>query len=103
MAVTLGDLKGYINSPTADDVFLQSCLDQAEELVTGYVGATPSVPNLILDRATLEVAAEMYHRKNMVSGSSQFTSFDGGPTPVRGPRDPLTMVYPMLNRWMVPF
>lgn len=102
MAATLADLKAYVGASDTDDAFLQQCLDQADALIAAYLGATV-VPVVIRDRCHLEVGAEMFNRRNSPSGSSQFVAFEGGTSPVRGPRDPMTMVYAMLGRWKVPF
>lgn len=97
------DLKAYVGADgTGDDAYLQDCWNQATELVTRYVG-TSVVPVPIIDRAVLEVGHELFNRRNAPSGSSQFAVFDGGTQPVRGPRDPMAMVYPMLGRWVVGF
>ncbi|HEX6985194.1 MAG TPA: hypothetical protein VF170_07440 [Planctomycetaceae bacterium] len=59
-----------------------------------------------LDRATLEVASDLFTRRNAPGGiiNTQFAGPDGaGSQPARLHRDPLTPAYPLLGRWAVPF
>jgi len=53
-----------------------------------------------LDNAYLQVGSELFHRRNAPSGIAQFSSLDGT-SPVRVAKDPMTSVYPLLNRWVV--
>lgn len=92
-------LRAYVNSTQPDDEeFLQSCWDQATALVDGYVGENV-VPSVALDRATLEVAAELFHRKSAPGGITQFATMDG-PSPIRMARDPMVGAYPILDRFL---
>ncbi|WP_311210904.1 MULTISPECIES: hypothetical protein [unclassified Aeromicrobium] len=54
----------------------------------------------VLDSLRLEVAAEEFARLDRPSSGSQYVDMDGG-QPVRGPRDPLNRVYPILDRYRV--
>lgn len=98
MAVTVEALRGYVGASVSDDSFLETCLDQAVELVDTYVGTT-EVPQVILDNAYTQVGSELYHRRSAPSGITQFASFDG--SAIRVARDPLTSVYAVLNRYVV--
>jgi len=92
------DLLTYVGGNAADLNFIETCLDQAIELVDAYV-ATTDVPESIMDNAYIQVGSELYNRRNAPSGIAQFSSFDG--SPVRVARDPLTSVYSILNRYVV--
>lgn len=79
------------------DTALQPVLDEAEALVLGWLGtATDKVPGPLLVRAVIEVASELYHRRNAPGGVlGQFA--DLGAAPVRMARDPMLGAYPLLQ------
>lgn len=89
-------LSTYVGLPIAstDDAFVQSCYNEAEILVTKYVG-TLTVPAAILARAKLECGSELYHRRNAPNGISQFAGFDGAP--MRVARDPMVSARPLID------
>ena len=119
MAVTYLDLKSFINEKGVDnDNLIQSCFEEAVVLVTKYVGtvlvtvgsttvaAPRPVPTEILDRAYLEVGADLWNRRKAPNGivNQQFSTVDGiGSTPFRISRDPLAAAYKILGRWVPPF
>ncbi|MGC5584148.1 hypothetical protein [Ornithinimicrobium sp. W1665] len=97
--MSAADLSAYVNSTaTADEPFVAACWAEAEELVAAYVGLNV-VPAVTLHRATLEVAAELFHRRNAPGGITQFAALDG-PSPVRMARDPMLGAYPILDRFL---
>lgn len=97
--MTATDLRAYVNSTQAsDEGFISDCWDEATELVAAYVGENV-VPSATLKRATLEVGAELFHRKSAPGGITQFATIDG-PAPVRMARDPMAGAYPILNRFL---
>lgn len=98
-------LKAYIGKEgTDDDTFIEGCFNHAVELLTLATADTfRPVPQGIMDRMVLEVGNELYNRKNAPSGQSQFATYEGGSLPVRGPRDPLSQVRPILAMFVVPF
>lgn len=99
--VTLADAKAYVNpgsTTTQDDTYLTSCIAEALELVTAFIG-TAVVPATSKDRAVLETTSELYHRRNAPNGLAQFAAFDG--QPIRVARDPMVGAYPILSRFMV--
>ena len=99
MAQLLGLLREYVGAgETADDSFLSSCLEEARQLVGGYVGAN-KVPTPVKDRAVLDVAAELFHRRQAPGGIAQFATFDGQ-SPVRLARDPMQAAYPILRPYL---
>lgn len=90
-------LRAYVSAGESHDDFLAECLDEATSMVDVFVGEA-EVPAVIADRAYLEAAAELYHRRQAPHGQLQFATPDS--QPVRIPRDPLTSVYPLLRRWV---
>lgn len=82
------------------DEFADQCWDEADALVTAYISEAnlDAVPEEIIGRATLEVGAELFHRKNTKNGLSQFATADG--QAVRIARDPMVAAYPLLNRYL---
>jgi hypothetical protein len=91
------DLKNYVGAPDSDDVFVETCYDDASSIVLRFIGQT-FVPVNIVTRATLEVGSELYHRRSAPNGIAQFSTFDG--TPIRVARDPMIGAYPLLNRYV---
>ncbi|GAA2082203.1 hypothetical protein GCM10009840_17880 [Pseudolysinimonas kribbensis] len=96
--MTAEDLSQYVGANADDAAFVASCWARADALVTAYVGSA-EVPSAILDGATLDVGAELYHRRNAPSGITQFATA-GDASPIRLARDPMTSAYPVLARWV---
>lgn len=115
MAVTLPDLKLHIGETGTDyDTVLAGHLLEAEALVTRYnvrkddAGAwvPTTAPTEIVDRCVLEVAADLWNRRNAPHGiaTTQFTGLEGGAAaPMRIARDPMATVYKILGRWVTPW
>lgn len=102
MGTTAADLLAYVQGNADDLAFATKCAAEASELVTQYVtGVTREIPDAILDRATLEVGSELFHRRQAPNGVAQFSSLDGAP--VRVARDPMVGAYPLLSRYVVGF
>lgn len=92
---TAADLRAYLDiESTADDAFIGACAVTADALVSAYVGDA-EVPALILERACVEVGAELYLRRATRGGNAQIGTQEG-PT-FRTARDPLTGVYAYLT------
>ena len=91
------DLLEYVGAKDAQLVFVTECWDEALVLVTAYVDPV-MIPAEILDRACLEVGAELFHRKSAKNGIAQFGAVDG--QPVRIARDPMVAAYPLLDRFV---
>ena len=96
---TKEQLLDFVGGTQSDLDFVEQCLAQAIMLVNAYCIRT-EVPEEILDNAYLQVGSELFHRRNAPSGIAQFSSLDGT-SPVRVAKDPMTSVYPLLNRWVV--
>lgn len=105
MAMTVADLKAYV-SPSqplrpSDDAYAATCWEQAQALITQYVGSA-TVPTAIVDRATLEVAAELFHRRQAPSGITQFATPEGS-AGIRVARDPMIAAYDLLSPFLPRF
>lgn len=95
--MTADGLANYVNAaPT--DAYVASCWTTAEALVSEFVGGH-AVPDAILKRATLEVGAELVHRKQAPSGFAQFATPDGNGSQ-RVARDPLVAARPLLAAYV---
>lgn len=92
------DLATYVGATEADEAFTEQCWDEAYALVSAFVGDA-EIPQEVGDRAVLETASELFHRRNAPNGIAQFAAFDG--SAVRVARDPMTPAYPILARVMV--
>lgn len=94
------DLQSYVGAPESDATYVEQCWDEATALVTAYIGTidpVSAIPEIIVDRATLEAGSELYHRRQAPNGVAQFSTLDG--SPIRVARDPLLGVYPLINRY----
>lgn len=101
--ITTDDLRTYVGASAVDDAFIAACLATAKSLIAVHVGAEviggiiseSVVPEPVLDRATLEVGSELFHRRQAPNGIAQFASPDGGQG-VRVARDPMVAARPIL-------
>ena len=94
-AIKLGS---FVAAPDSDP-YLADCVDTANDLIKAYTGAV-TIPESVLDRATLEVAADLYHRRSARNGVAGFDDNDINPVPVRINRDPLVPARPILAPYM---
>lgn len=107
-------LKSYVNQlSNSEDAFIETCWNEAKELVGFYVGgeaiteagataraaALALVPATVLTRCYLEAGSELFHRKNAPNGITQVATPDGN-AGVRVARDPLVGVYPLVAPYM---
>lgn len=94
----LARLRGYVSTDATHDAFLSECWVAADELVSSHAG-TATVPAGVRARAVLEVASELFHRRNAPAGVlAQYA--DVGAAPIRIARDPMTPAYPMLAPYL---
>lgn len=98
MATTWTDLQAFVGADDSEEAFVTSCHDEADALVTGFIG-TNTVPAVIKDRCVLNVGAELYHSKNAPNGIAQFSQTPEAP--IRIARDPMVSAYPLLRQFMV--
>ncbi|WP_019060973.1 hypothetical protein [Streptomyces prunicolor] len=96
------DFKKYVTGNNdayilTDDAYIEQCWDEAEELVTHFVG-TQTVPQSIMDRAALICGAALYQTRKTPMGIAQFGEDN---SPIRLARDPMQGAYPLLKAYMV--
>lgn len=124
MTVTVDRLAEYVGADPAGEYvdLLGNCLAEAAALVTGHLGRLagftvengtwtwapddpvegPPVP--ILDRAHLEVSADLFMRRNAPHGIiNEQNGYGYGGDAIRINRDPMAPAYPLLSAWAVPF
>lgn len=107
MTASSADLAIYVGLPSATTT-VQNCWFQATALVDKYIeGLTVTsvpiegvvtIPREVVDRARIEVGAELFHRKNTKNAVAQFATPDGNP--VRIARDPMVAAYPLLRPYV---
>lgn len=95
MGVTLAQ---YVQAPQGDAYAVQ-CAGEAAAMVNTHLG-TVTVPASVLERAVLEVGAELYHRRQSRNGISQMQDLDMAP--MRIARDPLKAAYDILRPYTGP-
>lgn len=122
MAVDATKLAAYVGASEGEQSLLMAdCLAEAEALVLRYnVKRNPlhdtdstapefvlsDAPVEIVNRAQLEVAADLFHRRNAPNGvmNAQFENFGGDQgQAVRIARDPMQAAYKILGRWVAPW
>ena len=95
-------LREYVGAPssTSDDS-LAIAWDRASGLVAKFIkDHEADVPAIEVTGSTLEVASELFHRRNAPNGISQFA--DGQGNPVRVARDPMVAAYKTLSPYIGP-
>lgn len=107
---TAGDLFTYVGGKAGTDQDLAGRkLAQAQLLVNRYVldgspagttDLTTVVPAQVLYEAYLEVGSALWGRRNAPGGTASYDGVDGPLTPLHA--DPLTTVYPDLDRYLRP-
>lgn len=93
---SVDELRAYVRATSGDNEFLAACLAQAKELVNSRV-ETATIPGVILDLATREVAADLFNRRGVRNGIANFDGADL--TPVRVTRDPMKAADDILRPW----
>lgn len=102
MTVSVQQVSDYVGAEPTEVNDVARCLNAAVVLISAYIGSTV-IPTDILDQCTLDVAFNLYMRQTSVSGSPSQMTFDAPGMGNLVPRDPLTIVYPLLNRYVMPF
>lgn len=92
--MSAADLQEYVRAADGDLDFVTDCYDEATALVETHIGSDAEVPEVVRDRAILEVGAELFHRRSTKNGVAQFATGDG--QPVRVARDPMVAARPIL-------
>jgi hypothetical protein len=93
MAVTLQEFKDYVGTKD-DSSFPQDCLDAGLAEVNNMIGDVTTVPAVLKDLCTLQVASEHWNRRNAPSGIAQFA--DGSGQGMRVSLDTKRSVYAQL-------
>lgn len=98
------DLAWYVAAQNSPEMSKLAAVSRAEatQLVTDFIGgeANPfSVPQAVLDRAILEVGADLYYRQAARNGVVGIGGDDMGQI-FRLNRDPMAAAYPLLRRYL---
>nr|DAQ18797.1 MAG TPA: head to tail adaptor [Caudoviricetes sp.] len=91
-------LAAYVGDVPADE-YLRSCVAEATTLVGSQVGNI-TIPQEVHDRAVMEVAAELYHRRSAPNGIKSFADGLDGATAIRVARDALVAARPLLTPYL---
>lgn len=91
-------LAAYVGDVHPDE-FLTSCLTEARALVESQVGGA-AIPDDVRNRAVIEVAAELYHRRSAPNGVKSFADGFDGSSVIRVARDPLVAARPLLAPYL---
>jgi hypothetical protein len=96
------ELDWYVNAIGDDKPFAAESKALAQVLVNDFIGgqANPfKVPGEVVERAVLEVGADLYYRKASRNGVVQLDGVE--PQLFRLNRDPMAAAYPLLRRYLV--
>lgn len=100
MSVGTAELSRFVSAPQ-EDPYLGECITEATALVGKHAGdRLPTIPEPVVDRAILEVAADLYHRRATRNGIAGFDDTEISASLVRINRDPLTPARPILAPWI---
>ncbi len=91
-------LAAYVGDVPVDQ-YLTNCLTEGRALVDSQVGSA-TVPDDVRDRAVLEVAAELYHRRSAPNGIKNFADGFDGTAAIRVARDALVAARPLLAPYL---
>ena len=93
-------VRGYLTvHSTSDQETADDALAEARALVENWIGDRISAfPKVIVDRAIVEVTAELFYRKSARNGVMEFAGTDLAP--FRIARDPMKAAYPILKQFM---
>ena len=95
------ELSWYVDAIGEDVEYAATSKAEATELVNHFIGSgNPfGVPELVVDRAVLEVGADLYYRKASRNGVVGLDGVDS--QPFRLNRDPMAAAYPVLRPYLV--
>jgi hypothetical protein len=96
--ITVQDVRTYAGADPSDDAFIELVLAEAQALVAAHVGSN-DVPVSVMDNCVVQVARELWFRRNAPAGITQIASFDG--SGMRISNDPLNSVYPLLDKFVM--
>lgn len=95
------DLAAYVRADPRDSEFVQQCTDTATGMVERRIGEI-DVPEAVRDQAILEVAANLYQRRQSAAGTRSFTDPEMLGNPHRPALDPMTPAGPILQPYLGP-
>lgn len=101
-------LEWYVNALGDDVDFSAECSALATIMVDNLIGSTEAAPNPFevpteaVERAVLEVGADLFYRKTTRNGIVSFGGGEGmpSPEPFRLNRDPMAAAYPILRPFL---
>lgn len=96
MSVTVEEFRAYVGT-NEDSSFVDDALQTGHHLVERYVG-TAEVPSHVRDIAVLQVASEVFHRRQAPAGITQFADMSG--SAVRVGKDPMSAAYELLRPYV---
>ena len=91
-------LAGHVGALEDDADYVQDCWDQSVALVDQRAGSD-TVPDLILQRAYVEVGADLYWRRGVRNG---IVGLQGDGSPMRISRDPMMTAESILRPFLSP-
>lgn len=110
MAITKDDLRtevGAVGATGVPDAVLQNCISVSDALLRQFLGTDEvylSVPTVIIEKAWLSVAVEIFNQRKAPNGvlNQAFSGVDGGPfvQATRISADPMRPARPLLSPWV---
>lgn len=82
--------------------FVHECATEAVDIIEHYTAGTRGIPESVLIRAAVEVAADLYHRRTARNGIAGFDDSELGASPMRINRDPMAAARPILAPFLGP-
>jgi hypothetical protein len=95
LAAQQSALIAYVGMLETERAYTLTCAAEARGLVLDYVGTSTRVSDVKINRAMLEVGADLYSRKQSRGGSSGYEGVEMQSMTI--PKDPLRMAYPLLR------
>ena len=89
----------YVGGVTTSS-YLDDCVSVATCAVGRYTRGE-TIPDPVRERAIIEVAAELYHRKSAPNGVKLYADLDGATT-IRVARDAMVAARPLLAPYLTP-
>jgi hypothetical protein len=96
------DLEWYVQASGDDAPYAKESEGVARQMVIDFIGGESNpfdVPDAVVERAVLEVGADIYYRKASKNGLVTMQGVD--PQLFRINRDPMASAYPLLRRYLV--
>jgi len=95
------DLDGYVRASGRDAQFITETAARAAQLVKDKIGDA-DVPDAVLSAAILEVAANLYQRRQSSIGTTSYGDPEIMGNPMKPALDPLTPAWPLLRGYIGP-